>query len=206
MDGYSIKQLQAAHKPYSITTIPPPKSRSPAKSLITKLLGVVTIPDLGILTTSLGAVANVPIVNRSWGLLNGSYGPNFTYREYMRSRNYFSAIILHLGLAMGSFLLAIPFVRAVVKRWLYKPGEGPTHEEYKNDRIEYRGVGTPDVRTPNPPRAFVRAHYEGSMYLRKNILLFIVPVIWWTLRGERIEEKGLAHKYCLKYSYRCATG
>jgi hypothetical protein len=44
------------------------------------------------------------------------------------------------------------------------PGDGPTKKQTRNDRFEYRAVATPDVKTPNPPRAYVRAYYEGGLY------------------------------------------
>jgi hypothetical protein len=44
------------------------------------------------------------------------------------------------------------------------PGDGPAKEQTRNDRFEYRAVATPDVKTPNPPRAYVRAYYEGGLY------------------------------------------
>ncbi len=165
MDVYGIKKLRAAHAPYSISPIPAPKPRG-SSSWVSKVIGVKTVPDLGILTTSLGGVANVPIVHRSWGLLGGPklYGPNFRFGEYMKARNYLTAILFHFTLSALTLLLAFPFVRTVAKRYVYQPGEGPTRDECKNDRVEYRGIGYPDIDTPNPPRAFVRTYYEGSVY------------------------------------------
>ena len=162
-DGYSLKELHHAHSPYSISPIPGPKVASP-KSWITKLFGVVTVPDLGILTTNIGAAANVAIVQRSWGLFGGSYGPRFTYSEYMQSRNYLTAISFHLALTVASIFLTIPFIRSLVKKAVYQPGEGAAKEDTTSDRVEYRGIAVPDIQTPNPPRAYVRAHYEGGIY------------------------------------------
>jgi hypothetical protein len=168
MDVFSLKQLKAAHAPFALSPIPGPKA-SNSKSWVTKLFGIKVVPDLGILTTSLGGVANVPIVQRSWGLLGGSrfYGPNFSYSEYMKSRNHLTAVIFHFALTTMSLLLAITFIRNLTKKFVYQPGDGPTKEQSKNDRLEYRGIGTPDVQTANPPRAFVKAYYEGSLYKRK---------------------------------------
>jgi hypothetical protein len=165
MDVFSLKQLKAAHAPYAISPISGPKTSDP-NSLVTKIFGFRVVPDLGILTTSIGRVSDTPIVQRSWGLLGGPnfYGPNFHFTEFMKSRGYLMAIMTHFALALGSLLIAFPFVRKLARKYVYQPGDGPTKEQSKNDRVEYRGIGTPDVKTPNPPRAFCKARYEGSVY------------------------------------------
>lgn len=168
MDTWSLKDIGAAHAPGGISPIPVPKTQ-PHKSIITKIFGFRSVSDLGILTSSLGGTADRPIIYRSWALLGGDkfYGPNFHFDEYMKARNYLGAIAIHFSLMIGSLLLAIPLFRTVARKYVYKPGEGPTREEYKNDRVEYRGIGIPDVQTPNPPKAFCRAKYEGSLYACK---------------------------------------
>ncbi|KAG0647549.1 trans-acting enoyl reductase [Hyphodiscus hymeniophilus] len=172
LDVYSFKQLGAANAPYALSPIPGPKTKSP-KSLVTKLFGVRVVPDLGILTTSIGASADQPIIQRSWGLLGGNsfYGPNFQFAEYSKARNYLIAVMMHFGLMAGALLLAIPIFRQLARRFVYQPGDGPTKEEYKNDRFEYRGIASPDVQTANPPRAYVRAYFDGSLYAFTGISL-----------------------------------
>lgn len=169
MDLFSLSQIKAAHSPYSISPIPAPKPNTPSPiSWTTKVFGIRTVPDLGILTTSIGGVVDAPVVERSWGLLGGAtfYGPNFRFVEYMKARNYLGALAIHFGILFGSLLLAIPLVRKIARRYVYQPGEGPTKEEYSRDRIEYRGIATPDVAKPTA-RAYCRAYYEGSMYACK---------------------------------------
>lgn len=172
MDTWSLKDIAAAHAPGGISPIPVPKAQ-PYKSIVTKIFGFRSVSDLGILTSSLGGTADRPIVYRSWALLGGdkTYGPNFHFSEYMKARNYLGAIAIHFGLMIGSMLLAIPLFRTIARKYVYKPGEGPTREQYKNDRVEYRGIGIPDVQTPNPPRAFCRAKYEGSLYACEYLFL-----------------------------------
>jgi hypothetical protein len=169
MDTFSFKQLEAAHAPYSISPIPGPKTSNP-NSLLTKIFGVRAVPDLGILTTSLWRVSDTPIVERSWGLLGGAafYGPNFYFSEFSKSRNYLTAVMTHFSILVGSLFIAIPFMRTMARKYVYQPGDGQTKEQTRNDRIEYRGVATPDVKTPNPARAFCKARYEGSLYECKS--------------------------------------
>jgi hypothetical protein len=174
-DIFSVKEFKAANAPYALSPIPGPKTRDPT-SWITKIFGFRSVPDLGILTTSIGAIVDVPIVHRSWGLLGGAnfYGPNFHFSEYMKARNYLGAIAFHFAVSLLSVLLAIPLVRKLARRFVYQPGEGATKEQTKKDRVEYRGVGKPDVKTPNPPRAYCRAHYEGGLYQCKSTPCFDV--------------------------------
>jgi hypothetical protein len=165
MDVYSLKEIAAANLPYAISPIPGPKTSS-GTSLVTKLFGIRSVPDLGILSTSLGGIVDTPIVQRSWGILG--YGPNFHFAEYMKVRNYLIGIAVHWGLLIGSLLLAIPLVRTIARKYVYQPGEGPTKDQVKNDRLEYRGIARPDVQTPNPGRAFCRAFFDGSLYACKS--------------------------------------
>ncbi|KAK0099496.1 hypothetical protein ONS95_000227 [Cadophora gregata] len=165
MDTWSLKDIAAAHAPGGISPIPVPKVQ-PHKSLTTKILGICSVSDLGILTSSLGGTADRPIIYRSWALLGGdkTYGPNFHFSEYMKARNHLSAIVIHFSIMIGSMLLAIPLFRTVARKCVYKPGEGATREQYRNDRVEYRGIGIPDVQTSSTTRAFCRLNYEGSCY------------------------------------------
>jgi hypothetical protein len=95
MDTYSFKQLAAAGAPYAISPIPGPKTKD-TTSLITKIFGIRAVRDLGILTTSVGAVSDTPIVQRSWGLLGGNkfYGPNFQFHEVCNSLRDLTSILL----------------------------------------------------------------------------------------------------------------
>ena len=114
-------------------------------------------------------MVDTPIVQRSWGLLGGDdfYGPNFHFSEFMKARNYLTGILFHLTLLFGSMLLAIRPLRQIAKKYVYQPGDGPTKEDVRNDRVEYRAIGIPDVQTSKPIRAFCKASFEGSMYACK---------------------------------------
>ena len=161
-----MKELQAAFKPYGLSPIPGPNIAEPPRSLKTKALGLCTDPDLGPLTTSMANATDRPVVQRSWGLYGGNafYGPNFSFREYMRPPSLTKGILYHFGILLGVFCLKIPLVRMILKKVVYKPGEGPTEEDYANDRVEYRGVGKPDLAVPCNERAFCKVSFEGSLY------------------------------------------
>ncbi|TVY26953.1 putative trans-acting enoyl reductase, partial [Lachnellula hyalina] len=172
LDAYSLKEIAATSAPYALSPIPGPKTKSPT-SWVTKVLGIREVSDLGILTSYLGAAADRPLVHRTWGLLGGPsfYGPNFRFSEYMKAQNYLLAIFIHFGLAVASCFVVIPWVRTLAKKYVTQPGDGPTKEQSRDDRVEYRGIGNQDVQTPKPARAFCRAHYEGSLYQLTGLLL-----------------------------------
>ncbi|KAM3073854.1 hypothetical protein ACMFMG_008477 [Clarireedia jacksonii] len=176
LDVYSLKDVRASMKPYALSPIPAPKIQDSAtffSSLLTKLFGIKVVPDLGILTTSIAGGTDLPIIHRSWGILGGAdfYGPNFHVSEYMKTRNYLTAIAMHYGLLIGAMFLYIPLFRKVARNYVYQPGEGPTKDEYKGDRVEWRAIAKPDLGKPKTPRVFCRAHFEGSAYALTGILL-----------------------------------
>jgi hypothetical protein len=172
MDHHTLPEIMASAAPFALSPIPGPKSRSSA-SLLTKIFGVRFYPPLGLLTTALQAGADMPIVQRTWGLLGGSklYGPNFYYEQYMRTNGYLRGIALHFAINLGMILLAIPPVRWLLKKLIIAPGDGPTEEESRHYRGEYRAIATADVATPGPkPMAYCRAYFEGGMYHCKYAL------------------------------------
>ncbi|KAI0476962.1 hypothetical protein F4859DRAFT_504379 [Xylaria cf. heliscus] len=171
-ETFSIKEVAASHKPYALSPIPNSKS-APKASILSKLIGAYHIPNLGLQATSLTAGTDAAVVQRTWGLLqqepalrDHAYGPNFTYREFIKTRNVVTAMIMHYSLMIGGTLLAFcsPF-RNLVRRFVFQPGQGPTREDAAKDYIEFRGVATPDVQQPASGKQVVcRAWYQGGMY------------------------------------------
>ena len=154
----------AASAPFALSPVPGPKVPD-TTSWFTKIFGVRTVPDLGTLTTTASGMIDTPIVQRSWGLLG--YGPKFSYGEYMKVRNAFQGVAMHIGLTIAPLLLFLPFAATIAKFFILAPGDGPDKEQAAKDRLEFRGIATPDVSIPNPPRAFCHASIECSMYARK---------------------------------------
>lgn len=174
-DYFSLDELRASSKPYASSPIPHPEKARPTPTLLQRWLGVCNVPNLGVLTTSIAGRTDVPVVERSWGLLSQIpsrkdqfYGPRFNWVEYYKPRNWLHGILVHLGLVFGTAMLALfPPVRTLVKRFVYQPGEGRTKEEMAKEEIEYRGVATPDTPTAAGKQAYCRAWFHGSMYYRK---------------------------------------
>ena len=118
---------------------------------------------------------NRTVVERSWGLIHETpsrkdefYGPNFTFAEYFKPRNYFHGVVVHLFLSIGVALLAfVPPVRALLKKLVYQPGEGADREEIRKDVLEYRGVAYPDSDEYPGKQAYCQSHFRGGIYYRK---------------------------------------
>lgn len=100
------------------------------------------------------------------------YGPRFYFRQFLRVRNALVGAVFHVGLMAGLGLLLIPFVRGLVKKFVYAPGTGPRREDGANDRVEYRAVATADQQSAaSPKRALGKLVFEGNMYALTGLLL-----------------------------------
>lgn len=170
---YPVKTLLQAVKPYALSAVPN-NHPGPKRSFIATATGVVSVPGLGILSTSIQGGMDAAIVFRSWGLTKeepslqkGFYGPNFTYQEFQKTRNILTGTMTHYGLIMGDFLLLCPPIRSLMRKFIFSPGEGPDKVKTQKDYIEFRAVAKPDTDGDTHKQAFGRLSYTGSMYYRK---------------------------------------
>ncbi len=165
MDHYTLRQIGHSSGSWATSPIPGPKSQS-SSSLVSKLLGIRSVPGLGTLTTSISAAPNTAVVQRSWGLIDGGklYGSRFQFHEYMRVRNSVVGIGLHVALAFAGLALMLPPVRWLAKKLVYGPGEGADKVATEEEFLEYHAVATADQEGPNPRRAFAKLRWNGSLY------------------------------------------
>ena len=131
-DTYSLLQLAKRMHPWSLSAVPPPKQKS-TTGIVERLTGIRVDPDLGILTDSIQGPSDIPIVNRTWSLMEGGqhyqhYGPNFQLKAYMRTKSYFNTFAVHFAMIFGVMAIAFPPVRWLLKKFVYQPGDGPTKE------------------------------------------------------------------------------
>jgi hypothetical protein len=170
---YSAKALLQAIEPYALSPVPNDHP-GPKKSLIASATGVVNVPGLGIMSTSIQGGMDAAVVFRTWGLTKQEpslqqefYGPNFTYQEFQKTRNYLTGIMTHYGLIIAAFLLLCSPIRVLMRKFVFEPGEGPDKTQAKEDRIEFRAVAKPDIDNGTNKEAFGKLSYNGSMYYRK---------------------------------------
>ncbi len=112
----------------------------------------------------------VAIVHRSSGLMPKLYGPNFKFAEYMRVPNYATGVALHFGLVFVSVLLVLSPIRALIKTFIYQPGQGPAAEANASDVLEYRAVAVADKAGPEK-KAMANFRYDGGLYFLTGVFL-----------------------------------
>lgn len=183
-DSFTLKELREPTKPYALSPVPHPKFVSnpslepPKRSLFSTLTGLVKIPILGLHTTALTAGTDRAQVHRSWGLFESgtvsqpSYGPNFSWRQHLRTKNFWSGISFHYSLILFGLLFAVPsFIRKLVSKILvaHQPGEGPDVSKAKDNYLEYRGIAVPDFGDGKgdegtKKRGFCKIWFQGDAY------------------------------------------
>ncbi|KAL4883459.1 Saccharopine dehydrogenase-domain-containing protein [Aspergillus karnatakaensis] len=168
IENFSSSHLIESTKPFSLAASQPPKD-IPSESIITKMLGVRSVPDLGTLTKSPTDFCDQTIVHRSSTLMSEFYGPRFHFRQFFHVRNTFVGILWNYAFLLGTSLLLLPPFRWLVKKIIYAPGSGPTEESGRNDHVEYRAVATPEQDTSK--RVFGKLTFKGSMYVVTGILM-----------------------------------
>ncbi|KUI59820.1 hypothetical protein VP1G_07044 [Cytospora mali] len=178
-DTFTLKEAAQALSPFALSPVPNPNAGAQKSSLVTKLTGLRTVPNLGLLTTFLPGDSDRAIVHRTWGLLSQIpskkeefYGPNFSFGEYMKTRNWLSGVFVHWGIVVAGFLfVTIPPLRKLAQRFVYEQGQGPDVEQAKKDEIEYRGIAIPDTGEAVNKQAYCRAWFNGSLYALTGVFL-----------------------------------
>ena len=188
MDHYSAKELANAAGTWASSPVPGPKSKS-SSSLFSTIFGVRSVRELGILTTSVAAVSNVPTVQRSWGLLDDGkfYGPHFSYQEYVAVRSTALGVAVHLAIVFGAVILALSPVRWLIGKMIYAPGQGASREAAKRDSIEYRAIATADQESTSPQRAFGKLRWDGGNYYFTGVCLAEAAMV--LLKEDALAEK-----------------
>ncbi|GAB0132658.1 hypothetical protein EsDP_00001087 [Epichloe bromicola] len=207
-EHFPLKEVMEATTPYATSPIPHASGARPRKSWLQALLGVTSLPNLGIVTTSLAGKTDQAVITRTWGLLHEIpsrksefYGPRFTWAEYFKARNWLHGIAVHFALTIGGLLLVfVPPLRSLVKRFVYQPGEGVSREDMAREEVEYRGTATPDIDSnPAGKQAFCRAWFHGSLYALTGALLAQGAL---TILEEDLELNGGSYTpACLGQSY-----
>jgi short subunit dehydrogenase-like uncharacterized protein len=88
---------------------------------------------------------NSRVVHRSNALLGFPYGRDFAYEERMvvgrGAAGFVRATVMSAGLAIGPRALAVGPIRALAKRFVPSPGEGPSKEKREGGSFEVHVVG-----------------------------------------------------------------
>ncbi|KAL1735087.1 Saccharopine dehydrogenase-domain-containing protein [Schizophyllum commune] len=113
------------------------------------------------------SMVNRPIVQRTWGLLQegdpaAAYGPNFKYIEFARTDSWLGGVLLSLQLAIAGFLLSLRPIRALAKRFLPAPGEGPSKDDIEGGYFNITTVATSDPLPNGKPPVRVKSYFAGK--------------------------------------------
>ncbi|GAQ06088.1 hypothetical protein ALT_3409 [Aspergillus lentulus] len=191
-DSLSFSDILKSTDPFALAASAPPKN-VPSEPLVDKILGVRSVRDLGTLSTSPSAIADITIVHRSSTLMPEFYGPRFYFRQFVKVRNALVGVLFHYAFIIGLCLLILPPVRALVRKVVYAAGQGPRKEDSVNDRVEYRAVATADQKTAAPQRVFGKFKYEGSMYALTGLLLAeaAMVILEETERVKKVSRCGI---------------
>ncbi|PHH88456.1 hypothetical protein CDD83_7508 [Cordyceps sp. RAO-2017] len=206
-DHFSLREMRAALEPYAQSPVPHPGRARQASSLAQRLLGVRHVPELGVQTTSLMASADVPVVERTWGLLSQIpgrgdqfYGPRFTFAEHYKPRNWLHGVAVHWALLLASLALGlVPPLRRLARRLVTQPGDGQGRDEMAKAEVEYRATAAPDTAAPSGKLAFCRARYRGSAY--QLTALFLVQAAMTLLQDDVGLPGGVYTPACLGQAY-----
>ncbi|PKX99575.1 uncharacterized protein P174DRAFT_438026 [Aspergillus novofumigatus IBT 16806] len=187
-DSLSFSDILKSTDPFALAAAAPPR---------------MSVRDLGTLTTSPSAMADITIVHRSSTLMPEFYGPRFYFRQFVKVRNTLVGVLFHYAFIIGLCLLILPPVRALVRKVVYAAGQGPSKEDSVNDRVEYRAVATADQKTAAPQRVFGKFKYEGSMYALTGLLLAEAAMIILeeTERVKKVSRCGIVTPATLGQSF-----
>ena len=166
-----MKELLALSNPYSLAVSQPPNIKS--TPIAQQLLGAHYVPDIGTVTTSIPAVCDTAIVHRSSSLMPELFDKSFRFWESKKTRNYLTGIVFHLFVLLGTWALLIPPVRWGLAKIISAPGQGPSSEQKRGNRLEYRAVATaePNQLESKPIRVLGSYSFEGCPYFLTGILL-----------------------------------
>ena len=111
--------------------------------------GAVFDPDFQQWTSPfIMAAINTRVVRRSNALLGFPWGKDFRYDEAVLSASLSRAVLASLAGGIGLSILALGPTRALARRFLPEPGEGPTREQREAGfyEIYFRGIDHQDPR------------------------------------------------------------
>ncbi|NND66777.1 MAG: saccharopine dehydrogenase [Halioglobus sp.] len=106
------------------------------------------------------AAINTRVVRRSNALLGHPWGDNFRYSESVLNTSRGQARMLGLATGAGMLTLALGPLRAVAKRFLPKPGEGPSKETRENGYYEVFFLGIDHTDRSHDTKVKVRGELD----------------------------------------------
>lgn len=133
-----LREAAEAYKPFSLSPIGRPSEYTRPHSIVyDSRLG-------GWLGPWVMGATNTIVVGRTYGLLDGLWGPKFNYKEYRSYGSWWKAYMWNLGLKLMPLFLFFPPTRWVAEKILPASGEGPTEQELKSGRFRMEIIAETD--------------------------------------------------------------
>jgi hypothetical protein len=148
--GYPLTYLANTMKPWALSPIASSSAQQTSaapRSLLSKILGYVSVKDLGYLTSWPGSALDRSIVHRSWGLFGGPegiYGKGFRFELLLRAKTAIAAILQAQVFNLLGVLLLLPPGRWILRKMVHPPGEGASREESNKFFMKYKAIATSD--------------------------------------------------------------
>jgi short subunit dehydrogenase-like uncharacterized protein len=143
----------------------------------------------GSIAPFLMASYNTRIVRRSNYLLDGAYGPDFSYAESMRvsgnavtSRIGAGVVAVGMGALFGG--LSMKPTRRVLDRFLPKPGEGPSEEARNNGFFVHKTFTT----TSSGKRYVAKVEAQGDPGYKATAMMFGEAALTLSLNRDQLPD------------------
>ncbi|CAI5701453.1 unnamed protein product [Peronospora effusa] len=131
MDTSSSKQLNASRNPFFLTDESTMKEKEAAGLVKPNTTSIAVRYDkvMGFWhSLFIGGSVNQAVVHRSNHRLQNKYGNNFVYHERMAIGGLFMQLLTTFGIIVGGTLLYFSWTRALLKRLVRAPGQGPSEK------------------------------------------------------------------------------
>jgi short subunit dehydrogenase-like uncharacterized protein len=186
------EQRKLLTNPYALSSgpgdVPPFRKGAPSDTPIGKASDVD--PSLrGSIAPFVMASYNTRIVRRSNYLLDGAYGPDFSYAETMRvGRNAVTSRIAAAGVAAGIGALfagmSMKPTRRILDRFLPAPGEGPSEEARNKGFFVHKTFTT----TSTGKRYVANVEAQGDPGYKATAMMFGEAALTLALDRDRLPD------------------
>lgn len=181
LDLYTLKDISAAHKPWSLSTV----KGSAAQS---NLPHVIWDNDFKTYAAS-WPMENVDrsVAARSWSLLH--YGSQWTTYGYLKFTRMYQAY-LYVGLLyLGTLLIGIRPLRYLLKRLVVQPGQGPSQQAMDEGHVQLKCIGESD-RDPSKKAVATFEIKHGDPGYKGTAAMLASVGLTLALDSESIKERG----------------
>lgn len=94
----------------------------------------------------------------------------------MYAPGFVRGMLMHYSIVMVGYLLLLAPVRALMKLFVFKPGDGPDTKKTKEEVVELQAIGKPVPVNKEKKQVLGKLTYHGSMYYCK---LYPQPSLHW---------------------------